>query len=222
MTRPLLLDLFAGAGGASVGYHRAGFNVVGVDIEPQPNYPFEFHQADAMQFPLEDVDVIHASPPCQGESRLRVLHPDRTYSRLLRPTLARLATLPVPWVVENVEGADAPPEVYRFMLCGSAFGLRVRRHRWFWSNLAVWSTPCNHAAQNDRLLGVYGASDGAHPDGFKHPGQKRGPRQATTAEAREVMGMPWATRRRELTEAIPPAYTQWIGEQLIQALETAA
>lgn len=217
-----LLDLFCGAGGAGMGYHLAGFDVVGVDLEPQPDYPFEFHQADAMSFPLDGFEAIHASPPCQGETSLRVLHQDKEYERLLIPTLERFANLRVPWVVENVDNADAPPTAYKVRLCGSSFGLRVRRHRWFWSNAMLLVPPCDHAAQAGRLIGVYGASDGAHPDGFKHPGRKRGPRQATTIEAREVMGMPWAQRRRGLTNAIPPAYTEWIGRQLLDHLDREA
>ena len=219
-TSPRLLDLFCGAGGAGMGYHLAGFDVVGVDIEPQPDYPFEFHQVDAMTVLSSwDVggtfDAIHASPPCQGETSLRVLWQDREYERLLVPVLEALAPLSTPWIVENVDNAEAPTHLYKVRLCGSSFGLRVRRHRWFWSNVGLLVPPCNHKAQAGQLVGVYGASDGAHPDGFKHPGRKRGPRQVTTAEAREVMGMPWATKRKGLTNAIPPAYTEYLGRQLL-------
>lgn len=217
-----LLDLFCGAGGAAKGYADAGFEVVGVDIEPQPDYPFEFHQADAMTYPLDGFDVVHASPPCQGETSLRVLHAGKEYERLLVPTLARLAPLDVPWVVENVDNAEAPASAYKVRLCGSSFGLRVRRHRWFWSNVMLLVPSCDHASQIGRLIGVYGNSDGAHEDGFKHRGHKRGPRQATTIEAREVMDMPWAIRRKGLTNAIPPAYTEWIGHQLMAHLESEA
>jgi len=222
-----LLDLFCGAGGCSMGYHRAGFEVVGVDVEPQPDYPFEFWQLDAMTVLRSwDVggtfDAVHASPPCQGETSLRVLHQDREYERLLVPVLEALAPLSIPWVVENVDNADAPPGLYKVRLCGSSFGLRVRRHRWFWSNVAMLMPPCDHRSQDGRLVGVYGSSDGDHPDGFKHPGRKRGPRQATTAEAREVMDMPWVTRRRGLTNAVPPAYTEWIGAQLLAHLDAGA
>lgn len=220
MDKPRLLDLFCGVGGASMGYHWAGFEVTGVDIIDQPDYPFEFHRADAMEWlrqptRLYDFDAIHASPPCQGETSLKVLWQDREHERLLIPTLDALADLDRPWVVENVDNATAPAHLFKMRLCGSSFDLRVRRHRWFWSNCLLTSLPCRHRAQAGRLLGVYGASDGAHPDGFKHPGKKRGPRQATTIEAREVMAMPWATKRRGLTNAIPPAYTEHIGGQLI-------
>lgn len=219
-TRPRLLDLFSGAGGAAVGYHRAGFEVVGVDIRPQPNYPFEHHVADALTYPLDGFDVVHASPPCQDHSALSSLHPRRGTGWMLDAILERLGAGGTPYVVENVVGADGPVAVgvYRVLLCGSAFGLSIRRHRWFWSNVALLVPGCDHAAQRGHLVGVYGASDGAHPEGFKHPGTKRGPRQATTAEAREVMGMLWARRRREITEAIPPAYTEFIGRQLMAAV----
>src|SRR5512140_2399640 len=104
--KPILLDLFCGAGGAAMGYHRAGFDVVGVDIKPQPHYPFEFHQADALTFPLAGFDAIHASPPCQAYSAMRTTwnarndHPD-----LLPPTRAMLEAANIPWVIENVPGA---------------------------------------------------------------------------------------------------------------------
>lgn len=205
-----------------MGYHRAGFDVVGVDIEDQPDYPFEFHQADAMTFELDGFDAIHASPPCQGETSLKVLWKDREYERLLIPMLDRFASLDVPWVVENVDNADGPVGAYKVRLCGSSFGLRVRRHRWFWSNVGFLVPSCDHRSQAGRLVGVYGASDGAHEDGFKHPGRKRGPRQATTIEAREVMDMPWVTKRRGLTNAIPPAYTEHLGWQLMAHVTKAA
>jgi DNA (cytosine-5)-methyltransferase 1 len=214
------LDLFCGAGGAGMGYHLAGWEVVGVDLLPQPDYPFEFHQADAMAYPLDGFDAIHASPPCLGETQLRQVHPTKVYERLLVPTLERLRYLPMPWVVENVDNASAPAELPKVRLCGTSFGLRMRRHRWFWSNQALLVPTCNHREFAGRLLGVYGASDGWHPEGFKHPGSKRGPRQATTVEAREVMGMPWVRQRRSLTNAIPPAYTEWLGRQLLGYVAT--
>ena len=111
-----LLDLFCGAGGAAMGYHRAGFEVVGIDIAPQPNYPFEFVQADAMEFPLDGFDAIHASPPCQAYTALATgKHP-----RLIEPMRERLASSGVPWVIENVVGAPLRQPV---LLCGSMFGL---------------------------------------------------------------------------------------------------
>lgn len=132
MTRPRLLDLFCGAGGCSVGYSRAGFDVVGVDIRPMPNYPFEFHQADAMTWPLKGFDAIHASPPCHDHSNVsgqnrKAAGPKGT-GWMLDETIRRLLPLEIPWVVENVETAEMPGSVYRIKLCGSSFGLDVRRH----------------------------------------------------------------------------------------------
>lgn len=219
MTR--LLDLFCGAGGATRGYQLAGFYVVGVDIEPQPDYcGDEFELADATNFPLDGFDAIHASPPCQAYSSLAVMPTAHQHPRLLETTIARLRSHDVPWVVENVAGArDAfPRDVYRFQLCATSFGLRMYRHRWFASDVMVPALACQHAQVSD-IVGVYGASDGLHEPGFKHPGIRRGPRQATTVEARQVMGMGWVTKRRGLTEAIPPAYTEHIGGYLLRALE---
>jgi len=192
MSRPRLLDLFCGAGGAAMGYHRAGFDVVGVDIAPQPHYPFEFHQADALTWPPDGFDAIHASPPCQHYANVtgwrgsRDDHPD-----LLPATLDRLAGCGVPWVVENVPEAIPWADL---MLCGSSFGLRVRRHRHFLTGLPIFAlvAPCCH--------------DDSLP--FMHKGER--------AYA-DAMGCPWMTNR-EAREAIPPAYTEWIGAQLLEAV----
>lgn len=122
MTKPRLLDLFCGAGGAAAGYHRAGFDVVGVDINPQPNYPFEFHQADAMTFPLDGFDAIHASPPCQRYSRMSTSRPTlaATYPDLVAPIRERIER--GPYVIENVPGA---PLVDPLVLCGGGDGDRL-------------------------------------------------------------------------------------------------
>jgi len=218
VNRPRLLDLFCGAGGAAMGYHRAGFDVVGVDIESQPEYPFEFRQADALTFPLDGFDAIHASPPCQHYSSLASLHPETDYADLYENVRARLVELGKPWVIENVVGAPYRSGV---TLCGSMFDLPIRRHRNFECSHLMLGPSCRHADQ-PYLLGVYGASDGAHEPGFKHKGLKRGPRQATTIEARQIMGMPWVSKRHGLTQAIPPAFTEWIGQRLIESLVAAA
>jgi len=207
--RPRLLDLFCGDGGAAMGYHRAGFEVIGVDLAPHPDYPFEFHQGDAMAWPLDGYDVVHASPPCPLYAATKSLHPGATHPDLLGPTIDRLQATGLPFVVENVEGAPYPADLFRLMLCGSSFGLRVRRHRWFVSNMMLMGLPCEHARQLD-LVGVYGHSSGAD-------GRNKGPRQATTDEARDAMGMPWATKRKGITNAIPPAYTEHLGRQLLGA-----
>jgi DNA (cytosine-5)-methyltransferase 1 len=207
--KPRLLDLFCGAGGAAMGYARAGFEVFGVDIRPQPHYPFELHQADAMTYPLDGFDAIHASPPCQAYIRSgnvdRARHPN-----LLPATRVRLVESGIPWVIENVPGAPMRADV---VLCGSQFGLRVRRHRWFESSAALtpWFLACNHS---EPVAGVYGHPHGA---GGANPGMLPGDRETWSM----AMGIDWMTAP-ELADAIPPAYTEWIGRQLLAAIEEAA
>lgn len=191
--KPRILDLFSCAGGAGMGYHRAGFEVVGVDIRPQPNYPFEFHQADAMTYPLDGFDAIHASPPCQAYANVTRWRGDQsTHPDLLQPTVDRLRASGVPWVVENVPGAPMDPDL---VLCGSMFGLRVRRHRWFltsWGAFALVPS-CDHRG----LLA------------FEHKGER---------EYADAMGCTWMTAV-EGRQAIPPAYTEFIGRHLMAAVE---
>jgi hypothetical protein len=189
-----MLDLFAGAGGAARGYQQAGFDVVGVDIEPQPHYPFEFHQADAMEYPLDGFDAVHASPPCQRYIRSGLTAKDGRHPDLLPPIRERLQASGLPWVIENVPGAPMRPDV---VLCGSMFGLEVRRHRWFESNVDLFALlpPCCH----DRpVAGVYGNPHGA---GGAAPGMLPGD-LATWSRAMDI----------------PPAYTEWVGHQLIDAI----
>jgi len=243
-----LLDLYCKAGGAAMGYHRAGFEVVGVDIEPQPHYPFEFHQADAMTFPLAGFDAIHASPPCQRYSTMTKKwgreseHPD-----LVDPTRERLLEAGVPFVIENVPAAPLRSPV---TLCGSMFQLelpgdyacscgaffeealgkygcpncggdgtarlapirQLRRHRAFETSFPILFTPpCAHAG---RAIGVYGHAGGS---------SKRDPhlRFHGTDSWRAVMGIDWMTGK-ELAEAIPPAYTEFVGRQLMAAMQETA
>ncbi len=183
-----------------MGYHRAGFDVVGVDIKPQPRYPFEFHQADALTFPLDGFDAIHASPPCQHYAPVtrwrgkKENHPD-----LFAPVLARLQASGVPWAIENVPYAPFEPSV---VLCGSMFGLPLRRHRWFllshgWDALVP---PCQHRA--DHLS-------------FDHGGKQ------PESLYRNAMGCEWMTVR-ESRNAIPPAYTEHVGAALLRHLGVAA
>jgi DNA (cytosine-5)-methyltransferase 1 len=205
---PRLLDLFCGAGGAAMGYHRAGFDVVGVDVAPQPHYPFTFRQADAMTYPLDGFDVIHASPPCQAYSTLgnrrRRPAPD-----LLEAVIARLRTHGAPFVVENVVGASSRmPNAFR--LYGGMFGLNVHRPRLFVSNVLIL-TPAPTRPPPD-AVGVYGRV----PDGRRvgNPAG-RNPQRAARGldEARAAMGMDWADWHGT-KEAVPPAYTEYIGAQL--------
>ncbi len=207
--KPRLLDLFCGAGGAGMGYSRAGFDVVGVDIKPQPNYPFEFHQADALTFPLDGFDAIHASPPCQAYSTLAAMHPDVEHPELIPQVRALVVAAGVPWVIENVEPAPLERRSNLFgahgvMLCGSMFGLGVergflRRHRVFETSFAVARPQCNHQGM---AVGVYG-----------HGGHSGKHRMLYKAEASIAMDIDWMTRD-ELSQAIPPAYTEFIGQHL--------
>lgn len=214
--RPRLLDLFCGAGGAGEGYHRAGFDVTGVDLARQPNYPHAFVQADALEYLREhggEFDVIHASPPCQAYSTIT---PDQSrHPRLIAPVRDLLIASGKPYVIENVAGARREL-VEPMMLCGSSFGLNVRRHRFFESSEWLMSIPCDHESQ-PAMVGVYG--DHGY-DGHLYrasDGSKRGRRAADVHAAREAMGMGWGTWR-EVAEAIPPAYTEFIGAQLLRAL----
>jgi DNA (cytosine-5)-methyltransferase 1 len=200
---PRLLDLFCGAGGAAMGYHRAGFDVVGVDIEPQPNYPFEFVLADAIDYPLEGVDAIHASPPCQAYAGLAAK--DGRHPRLIEPVRQKLATSGVPWVIENIEGA---PLHTTFRLCGSMFGLNVRRHRLFeTSHLILGPPPCAHGTQKE-VRAYYGKK------GWLAWAGRQPLLRGTVEQATADMGINWMTWD-ELREAIPPAYTEWIGRHLL-------
>jgi DNA (cytosine-5)-methyltransferase 1 len=202
VTHPRLLDLFCGAGGAAMGYHQAGFEVVGVDINPQPRYPFEFHQADAMTFPLEGFDAIHASPPCQAWSRATAWHGDRTaHPKLIAAARVRLIAAGVPYVIENVQ--EARHELrHPIRLCGTQFGLGLQSHRWFEVAPAIFNLqpPCWHQP-----------GDLSRDHGGKQ----------TEAEFRDGLGCHWMTVH-EAREAIPPAYTAFVGKQLLAHLEAAA
>ena len=288
--RPRLLDLFSGAGGAAMGYHRAGFDVVGVDIRPQPNYPFEFVQADALEvlsdllrerrldrqlthaelvaapiqeledrvsdfvlgagvgvggfyvqvdedlagheapsvgvaadsakpaFRVKDFDAIHASPPCQAYTSLRVMHNARgDHPDLVGPTRELLQETGLPYVIENVPGA---PIATVTRLCGSSFGLGVeahdgwrqlRRHRYFETTFSFMSPPCQHSGPTIGLYGAH-ARDRRRVNGMAG---RDFPDRDKLELGRKAMGMPWAQKWRELSEAIPPAYTEFIGHQLL-------
>jgi len=195
--KPKLLDLFCGAGGASMGYYRAGFEVEGLDIKPQPHYPFKFFLADALTFPLEGYDAYHASPPCQAYTMMqnivktREAHPDLISA--VRNRLARAGKL---YVIENVYKA---PLRGHLMLCGTMFGLKIIRHRFFecpWMELTLLP-PCRHN-------GVY---DPWHKDNV---GQRE--------KLLDAMEIDWFMTRPEVREAIPPAYTEYIGKYLLKAV----
>lgn len=238
--QPWLLDLFAGAGGAGEGYRRAGFHVVAVDIDPKPlrHNPHEWYVGDALDvldtllaghewegYRLDDFDAIHASPPCQDYSISRhITHPRPTqvYPRLIGPVRERLAQIHVPWVIENVMGA-APELPDAIRLCGTTFGARVWRHRLFASNILLYGAgPCRHRIgdvsvrrKRSEYIGVRGRA--TYRDAM---GRLRWrPKSCPFPTAMVAMGIDWSLTFGELGEAIPPAMTEWIGRQLLAAID---
>jgi DNA (cytosine-5)-methyltransferase 1 len=207
-----LLDLFCCAGGAGMGYHQAGFEVVGVDINPQPRYPFEFHQSDALEYAREhghEFDAIHASPPCQDHMRnASSLHGT---GWLLPATRELLNQIGKPYIIENVPGADMRAD---FSIQGAMVGLpMIKRERWFevnWEPGYLLPFPDN----SNKKICVVGT--GTPTGSLKTWG-----RTISTRECRDAMGIGWMNRK-ELSQAIPPAYTKFIGEQLLEQIRRAA
>lgn len=203
--RPRLLDLFCCAGGAAVGYARAGWEVVGVDIVEQSRYPFEFHQGDALKYLLEhwqEFDAIHASPPCQAFTNAQRIQ-GRDHPDYITATRSALQLIGKPWIIENVPGAPLRSPVE---LCGAMFGLTTYRHRLFESNIPL--TAPDHP-QHKAPTAKMGRRP--QPGEFMHVvGHFSG-----IDEARHAMGIDWMSRD-EMSEAIPPAYTEHLGKQLIQ------
>jgi DNA (cytosine-5)-methyltransferase 1 len=212
-----LLDLFSGAGGAAAGYSRAGFDVMGVDIAPQPRYPFPFVQGDALRppFDLRDFDAVHASPPCHafvqwsGINREKwgglPRHPD-----LVSDTRALLDRSGRPWVMENVVGAPLRRPV---ILCGSMFALGVRRHRLFEASFPLFCPqPCRHTRGE---VAVYGKLDGRRVWTRRDGTEARAAR--TLPQAAAAMGIDWM-EWDELTQAVPPAFTYYLGLQLMRVV----
>ncbi len=223
--RPRLLDLFCGAGGAAMGYHRAGFDVVGVDNRPQPNYPFEFIQEDALKFVdsfshpwsayrASEFAAVHASPVCYAWSKMRDCRPGSKDEQpdLITPLRPLLDATGLPYVIENVPGAPLRNWV---QICGTGLGMTLQRHRWFESNVPLWGVPCAHG-QNP-WNPDYGHATGRKRRRVPVIGEWRVPKRLQD----DAMGIDWMTLD-ELTEAIPPAYTQWIGEQLLAHIEAAS
>lgn len=212
MRRPRLADLFCCAGGAGKGYADAGFEVVGVDIAPQPNYPFEFHQANALEFDLSGFDAVHASPPCQSFTayRRRGAGVGGGYLNLIPETRALLEASDLPYVIENVTGARTELRD-PVMLCGSSFGLDVQRHRLFETNWNLVGVPCDHSWQMPR----FPAATNRKPNSRRtvEVGVWRIPLEVQ----QRAMGIGWMTLE-ELSEAIPPAYTYHIGWQLMNVV----
>ena len=236
-SRLKLLDLFCCAGGAGEGYRRAGFDVTGVDIEPQKDNPHKFIQADALEYVAahgHEYDAIHASPPCQGYSNLRAMHPGKEYPMLIEPVRELLKSIGKPYVIENVEGAPLQKYSDLFgnhgvVLCGSMFGFGcekgwLRRHRLFETSFGVVQPNCSHAATPS--VGFYGQGMRWWKDGkshnqkravgvYGHGGHSGKHRMLCKDEAASAMGIDWMNRD-ELCQAIPPAYTEWIGRELLR------
>ena len=226
MTRPLLVDLFCGAGGASVGYYRAGFHVVGVDISPQPNYPYRFIQRDALAFLRsmlacrgrmlidgKPVSAIHASPPCQASCTLIKGNQRATAGNhvdLIPETRELLAHTGLPTVIENVAGAAIRRDL---TLCGEQFGLGVIRHRYFECSFAVDQLP--HKPHRGRVAGM---RHGQWFDGPYFAVYGDGGGKGTVAQWQQAMGIDWTDNRKSIAEAIPPAYAEYVGAQLMKAL----
>lgn len=246
--RPRALDLFCCAGGVSVGLARAGFEVTGVDSNPKVEpywrrgiepYGGEFHCADALTFPLDGYDLICASPPCQRFSSLRHLHKGKDYSDLIGPTTDRLMASGALWCIENVEGAPLGAAGFLIVLCGTMFGLQtpdgraeIRRHRLFETSFSIPLRPaCQHGE------GVLHVTGHGVQDESAHSRQKRRHAMSITGntpqtnvvrnqvretfsadDARAAMGIDWMPMRY-LSQAIPPAYSEWIGRQALQVLQ---
>jgi DNA (cytosine-5)-methyltransferase 1 len=230
-----VLDLFCGAGGAGYGFYLAGFSVVGVDINPQPHYPFEFHRGDALKFLEEhgkEFDYIHASPPCQAHSAMtRGRWKDRisNHPQLIEPVRELLLKIGKPFDIENVPGAPLRNPV---VLCGTMFNLetkhgsQLRRHRLFETNWEVGEIPlCNHNKYS--AIGVYGG--GQNPSRKKIPAtvgvygnsggssKRDGVQMFGIQDRRDAMGIQWMTGK-ELSQAIPPAYTKFLAERWLQSI----
>ena len=223
---PLLLDLYCGAGGAARGYQQAGFFVLGVDINPQPNYGGDdFIQADVVEFlsgPKMDwvrtlVDAVHASPPCQASCTLIKGNQRATavnHFDLIPKTRELLEVTGLPTVIENVQGAQVRRD---FTLCGEMFGLGVIRHRYFECNFPV--TQPAHVPHRGR---VRGWRHGEYFDGPYVAVYGDGGGKGSIDEWRAAMGVPWMQTKLEIAESIPPAYTAFVGRQLMQVVERAA
>lgn len=208
---PRLLDLFSGAGGCGMGYHRAGFDVTGVDVDPHPDYPFDFILGDALTVDLEGYDAYHASPPCQGYTTMNNRH-GSAYPKLLAEVRERLQATGKPYVIENVPGAKRSM-TSPITLSGEMFGLGVHRPRLFESNVLLMLPP-KPPRQADPVA-VYGKQDGRRLRTRADGSELRVGDLATGSAAMGIDWMNWD----DLREAVPPAYTEYIGRQLLLAVD---
>lgn len=222
------IDLFCGAGGAAMGLHRAGFEVVGVDIKPQKNFPFEFRHGDALEADLSGFDFVWASPPCQSHTALKTMHNAKKHADLIPSTRAKLEAWGGPWIMENVVGA---PLRNPATLCGTMFALgcgdaELRRHRLFECSFTILTPECSHGWRSE-TLGVYGGhlrnrrrarTIGIYGEGIRDSVRKvdKGVEDFNVKQGREAMGIEWMTLA-ELCQAIPPAYSEFLGRQIIRA-----
>lgn len=220
--KPRLLDLFCGAGGAGVGYFRAGFDVVGVDKNPQRSYPFEFHQADAIEYlqsHWREFDVIHASPPCQSYTNIRNLVESRLgkqdYPDLVEPTRNALRATGKPYIIENVPGAPLENPI---VLCGVMFDLKVFRHRLFETSFPVLAPVHKHHPRNSTTNAYRGQS--AFEFGATHINVCGA--NFRFDDAKKAMGIDWMRIRKEISQAIPPAYTEFLGSLAMACLTPRA
>ncbi|WP_406462175.1 DNA methylase [Streptomyces sp. NBC_00111] len=223
--RPRLLDLFCCAGGAAMGYRRAGFEVIGVDIADRPNYPFTFHQGEALEYlaaliasgEIEQYAAVHTSPPCQGKCALTVgTNASQgwggTHEDLVAPTRELLDQTGLPYVIEQPNGRA---EIRKDLsLCGEMFGLGVLRHRNF--ELGGWSA--RQPVHPKHRGYVRGYRHGVYRDGPYVAPYGSGGGKATVPEMQAAMGITWTSVREELTEAIPPAFSEHIGRALLATL----
>ncbi|MFJ5109349.1 SAM-dependent methyltransferase [Streptomyces sp. NPDC088551] len=217
--RPRLLDAFCCSGGMAMGFHLAGFDVVGVDIEPQPDYPFAFVQADAVDFIREhgaEFDLVHGSPPCQAWTPLNAYN-HKTYPELIAPARDAMRSTGRPYIIENVEAARGEL-IDPVMLCGPMFGLNVYRHRLFETG-GFTLTPPQHPAHK-RLCVRNGYLPTSERPFMTITGGRHS--KAWQRAAANAMGTPWITTIRGVCEAIPPAYSQWIGTRYMATLEGSA
>jgi DNA (cytosine-5)-methyltransferase 1 len=227
MKKYKLLDPFCGAGGASMGFHLAGFEITGIDHLPQKRYPFNFIQADALKYmewliksgEIEEFDAIAGGPPCQFGSELTPISHRSKHPNLIPATRELMIASQKAYIIENVEGARGHL-INPVMLCGSMFGLPIWRHRYFENNFNLFLSPagCNH---NFIPVLPSGTTRRKHPVIISGRGMRAtlaGRRRENTAqEKRDAMDIPWMIET-ELTQAIPPAYTKWLGEKLIEYL----
>ena len=225
-----VLDLFCGAGGSAVGLHRAGFEVIGIDLVPQPHYPFEFHLGDAMTYPLEGFDAYWASPPCQGYSIMRNLPwlRHKVYPLLIDATRERLEATGKPYIIENVMGAHLAAG----WLCGTMFGLPFYRHRAFETNF-FWLqpghpkhrftiSPGRNLGEREHIVAFTEsrARKTGQRYGFDKPECAVGHAKQAGVSARDTLEVSWMTRD-EATQAIPPIYAEFLGKALARAVKEA-